>query len=326
MRDWIRAACACLVACIAVVPAAGAQDAPAAAPARGKTVVDIRSDRIILVDIALAGSRVVAVGERGFALVSDDGGQTWRSRETPVTRTLTAVAFESPKVGVAVGHGASVVRTEDAGETWSRVPLEEAEPESLLGVTSLGGGRYAAYGAFGMYFESNDSGRTWTRRMVLTEDFEWHISQVIAVGPTLLMAAESGTLARSDDGGATWTAITSPYVGSFFGAVATPDGGVLAFGMRGNVFRSADLGSTWQQVALDTKAALNGGKVLADGRILLVGNSGLLAVSKDGGQTLEVHWAPDGGGFSNLVEVDGKIILAGERGITHLDPAWLTRP
>lgn len=325
MRDWIRAACACLAACIAVMPAARAQDAPAEPPARGKTVVDIRSDRIILIDIALAGSRIVAVGERGFALVSDDGGQTWKARETPVTRTLTGVAFESPKVGVAVGHGASVVRTEDGGETWTHVPLEEAEPESLLGVVSLGGGRYAVYGAFGMYFESTDSGRTWTRRTVLAEDFEWHISQVIQVGATLLMAAESGTLARSDDGGATWTAITSPYVGSFFGAVATPDGAVLAFGMRGNVFRSADLGATWQQVALDSKAALNAGKVLADGRILLVGNSGLLAVSKDGGQTLEAYWAPEGGGFSNLVEVDGKIILAGERGITHLDPAWLTR-
>lgn len=325
MRDWIRAACACLAACTAVMPGAQAQDAPASPPARGKTVVDIRPDRIILVDIATAGSRVVAVGERGFAMLSDDGGQTWRSRETPVTRTLTGVAFENPKVGVAVGHGASVVRTEDGGETWTRVPLEEAEPESLLGVVSLGGGRFAAYGAFGMFFESTDAGKTWTRRMVLAEDFEWHISQVIPVGTTLLMAAESGTLARSDDGGTTWLPITSPYVGSFFGAVPTPDGAVLAYGMRGNVFRSADMGATWQKVELDTKASLNGGKVLADGRILLVGNSGLLALSKDGGQTFEVHWAPGGGGFSNLVELDGKIILAGERGVVQLDPAWLTR-
>src|SRR5512137_2774378 len=192
-------------------------------------------------------------------MLSDDAGKTWRARETPVTRTLTGVAFRDAKVGVAVGHGGSFIRTEDGGETWALVPVPEAEPESLLGVISLGGDRFAAYGAFGMYFDSTDAGRTWTRRTVMSEDFQWHISQVIPVGTALLMVAESGTLARSDDGGTTWTAITSPYVGSYFGAVATPDGVILAFGMRGNVWRSTDLGATWQKLELNTTASLNGG-------------------------------------------------------------------
>jgi photosystem II stability/assembly factor-like uncharacterized protein len=323
MRHWISIACAWVVACAVAVPAAYGQEPTEPAPARGKTVVDIKPDRIILIDIARAGKRIVTVGERGFALISDDGGSTWRARETPVTRTLTGVAFSGDKLGVAVGHGGSVVRTEDGGETWSRVPLEEAEPESLLGVVSLGGDHFAAYGAFGMYFDSVDGGKSWERRTVLSEDFEWHISEVVQVGNSLILVGESGTLARSDDGGATWTAITSPYVGSYFGAVVTRDGAVLAFGMRGNVWRSADMGATWQKVELQTTASLNGGKVLDDGSILLVGNSGLLALSRDGGQTLQLHWAPGGRGFSNLVEADGKIILAGEAGVAPLDPDWL---
>jgi photosystem II stability/assembly factor-like uncharacterized protein len=305
------------------LPAAHAEDAAAKAPARGKTVVEIRPDRIILIDITRAGDRLVAVGERGFVLLSDDAGKTWRARETPVTRTLTGVAFRDAKVGVAVGHGGSFVRTEDGGEHWAHVPVPEAEPESLLGVVSLGGDRFAAYGAFGMYFDSADAGRTWTRHTVMSEDFQWHISQVIPVGQALLMVAESGTLARSDDGGTTWTAITSPYVGSYFGALATPGGAILAFGMRGNVWRSTDLGATWQKIELNTTASLNGGRVLADGRILLVGNSGLLVASKDDGQTLELHWAPGGRGFSAVAEAGDRIILAGETGVTPLDPAWL---
>jgi photosystem II stability/assembly factor-like uncharacterized protein len=36
-------------------------------------------------DITRAGDRLVTVGERGFALVSDDGGKTWKAVETPVT-------------------------------------------------------------------------------------------------------------------------------------------------------------------------------------------------------------------------------------------------
>jgi photosystem II stability/assembly factor-like uncharacterized protein len=326
MTYWLRAACPWMATCfLALTAPAHAQDAGATTPPRGKTVVAIKADHIILIDITRAGDRLVAVGERGFAMLSDDAGKTWRSRETPVTRTLTGVAFKDARVGVAVGHGGSFVRTEDSGDSWTEVKVAEAEPESLLGVVNLGGDHFAAYGAFGMYFDSTDAGKTWTRVTVESEDFDRHISQVISISSSLLMVAESGTLARSGDGGATWTAMTSPYVGSYFGALATSDGAVLAFGMRGNVWRTTDLGATWQKLDLNTTASLNGGRVLSDGRILLVGNNGLLVLSKDGGQTLELHWAPGGRGYSAVAEAGGQIILAGESGITPLDPAWLAR-
>jgi photosystem II stability/assembly factor-like uncharacterized protein len=68
---------------------------------------------------------------------------------------------------------------------------------------------------------------------------------------------------------------------------------------------------------------MNAGRQLADGRILLVGNSGLLALSRDGGQSFEVHFAPTGRGFAAVAEAPGGgVVLAGESGITMLDPAW----
>jgi photosystem II stability/assembly factor-like uncharacterized protein len=329
MKYWARAACVVIGASLFTVFAARAEEAaPAAKPAAARrTVVDIRTDRIVLMDVALAGDRLIAVGERGFTMVSDYGGKTWKAEPTPVDRTLTGIAFKDAKTGVAVGHGGSMVRTDDAGAHWSKVSLEEAGTDSLLGVTSLGGDHFIAYGAFGLYFDSTDAGKTWQKQMVLAEDFDRHISQVLVVGSSLLLVAESGTLARSDDGGATWTAIVSPYPGSFFGALSTKDGAVLAFGMRGNVYRTMDLGATWQKIEVGTTASLMSGRQLADGRVLLVGNSGLLAVSKDDGQTLELHWAPDGKGFSALAEVaGGQVILVGETGVTHFNPAWLTNP
>ena len=137
---------------------------PVAAPKPASSVVvDVRSDRIMLLGLTQVGKRLVAVGERGFTLVSDDGGQTWKGVQTPVTRTLTGVAFKDAKVGVAVGHGGSFVRTEDGGNTWAQVTVEEAGPDSLLGVTHLEGDRFVAYGAFGLYFDSQDAGKTWQR-------------------------------------------------------------------------------------------------------------------------------------------------------------------
>ncbi|MFM1816998.1 MAG: hypothetical protein RLZ98_3693 [Pseudomonadota bacterium] len=288
---------------------------------REGTVVDIKTDRIVLLGLARAGDRVVAVGERGFALLSDDSGKSWRAVGTPASRTLTSVAFEDAKLGIAVGHGGTVVRTEDSGDTWTQVPMEEAEPESLLGVTSLGGGKFAAYGAFGMFFLSTDEGRTWTRRTVISEEFENHISQVIVGRLGLLgLVGEYGTLARSEDGGETWSEVPSPYAGSFFGVLQAKDDSLLAFGMRGSVFRSADAAISWQKIDVGTTTSLNGGGLLSDGRILLVGNAGLVVESDDNGQTLSVKWSPQGAGLSAVVQApDGSIVVAGERGVGILD-------
>lgn len=78
MKNWARAACVWLGAGFMAVPFVHAEGEDAA-PTRGKTVVEIRTDRIILIDIVRAGDRLIAVGERGFAMLSDDAGKTWKA-------------------------------------------------------------------------------------------------------------------------------------------------------------------------------------------------------------------------------------------------------
>jgi photosystem II stability/assembly factor-like uncharacterized protein len=321
MKQWTVLAALVMGASLACAAVAQSQ---APAPRKG-TVVDIKPDRIYLLDVASAGSRLVAVGERGFALLSDDAGKSWRAVGTPVVRTLTAVAFQDSKLGVAVGHGGSLVRTEDAGDTWTEVPMDEAAGDSLLGVTALGGGKFIAYGAFGMYFESVDGGRTWTRRMLLSEEFEAHISQVVPVGGVLWLVGETGTLARSEDGGATYTAVPSPYTGSYFGMVVAKDGALVIYGMRGSVYRSEDAGATWLKIETGTTATFNGGRVLSDGRIMLVGNAGLVATSSDNGRSFSLAWSPASKGFSAVIEVPGGLVAVGEDGAGALDTGALTK-
>lgn len=327
MKQWTKFAALAVgatLSCAAVAQSQEPATAPAPAPRKG-TVVDIKPDRIYLLDVAKAGNRLVAVGERGFALVSDDEGKSWRAVGTPVVRTLTSVAFADARLGVAVGHGGSLVRTEDGGATWAEVPMDDAFGESLLGVTALAGGKFAVYGAFGMYFDSVDGGNTWTRRTIMTEEFEAHISQVLPVGEVLWLAGETGTLARSEDGGATWTAVASPYTGSFFGMAATRGGALLLYGMRGSVYRSEDGGATWLKIETGTTATFNSGRVLSDGRIILVGNAGLVATSDDDGRSFRIGWSPAGRGLSSVVEVAGGLIAVGEAGVGPLDIGTLVK-
>ena len=76
--------------------------------------------RAVLLDVARAGARLVAVGERGVVLLSDDNGATWRqAAAVAVSASLTAVQFVDERNGWAVGHAGVVLRSEDGGEHWT---------------------------------------------------------------------------------------------------------------------------------------------------------------------------------------------------------------
>ncbi|CAD5109381.1 WD40/YVTN/BNR-like repeat-containing protein [Zestomonas carbonaria] len=277
----------------------------------------LKVDRIILLDIQRAGSQLFSAGEHGWILRSDNDGADWEAVRTPADRTLTGLAFGDDQVGVAVGHGATLLRTADGGATWTAIPLDGIGRDALLGVTYLGDRRFVAYGSFGHYLESLDGGLSWTRRQILNEDFDRHIAKVLRAGDHLFLFGESGTLLRSADLGASWEQLESPYEGSFFGGLATPGGTLLAFGMRGSLYRSTDAGASWVPVPLDTRVALQGGQVLPDGRIVLVGNAGMLAISGDDGRSFVLGKAARGS-LAQVAAVMEGVLAVGDSGIQAL--------
>lgn len=293
-----------------------------AAPAMVAKPDPIRAQHTALFDLVRFNGGFVAVGERGVVMHSDDGGKSWQGVQTPTSRTLVSVVVIDKERAVAVGHGASIVRTTDGGRSWKAVEADEAGSDSILGITQLGDGRLVAYGAYGMYLESADQGLTWTRRKVVGDDFEWHISHVTEVGPRLFLVGEAGTIAVSQDRGETWTKLDSQYKGSFFGLLGLKDGALLAYGMRGNVFRSDDHGASWTQVPLASKSALNGGTVAEDGRVVLVGNNGLIATSRDNGRSFEISGSPEGTPIAKAAyAADGALVYVGYLATGRLAPA-----
>lgn len=282
---------------------------------------DLRLDALILMDVARAGSDLVAVGERGTVLraSAQDGPRNlqWSRAATPVTRTLTGIAFANPVLGVAVGHGGVLLRSDTGGHDWSEVATPDARQASLLGVAATGPASFAAFGAFGLLLTSDDGGRTWTRREVSTPDFDRHLYALVALdGATWLLAGESGTLALTHDAGRHWSGLTSPYQGSFFGLAHTADNAILAFGMRGHVFRSDDLGGSWTAVDTGTTTGFNAGRVLDNGTIVLAGNSGVLAVSADDGRSFRLVKAAGPAGLAQVAGLSGGTVLTvGEAGL-----------
>jgi len=103
--------------------------APAGAGAGSQAVIDsmerpaVRSANAaysVLLDVTRAGSRVLAAGERGVIVYSDDAGRTWRQAEVPTSISLTAIRFVNANSGWALGHAGTILHTEDAGVHWTR--------------------------------------------------------------------------------------------------------------------------------------------------------------------------------------------------------------
>ncbi|MFU0418243.1 WD40/YVTN/BNR-like repeat-containing protein, partial [Acinetobacter baumannii] len=89
----------------------------------------------MLLDATRAGKRVVAVGEHGIVLLSDDEGKTYRqARTVPVSATLSAVSFADEKHGWAVGQWGVILATSDGGETWVKQRMDTAVDQPLFSV------------------------------------------------------------------------------------------------------------------------------------------------------------------------------------------------
>lgn len=282
-RAFLLASLAALAAACGPAPGAHApelqQVMPDAGPLAPATV-----RRLLLLDAVRVGSRVVAVGDRGYIVVTDDDGASWKRAAAPAAPLLTAVDFIDAKNGWAVGHDTTILATHDGGDTWIKQFSAPSEQRPLLDVLFLDAAKGIAVGAYGAYYETTDGGKSWNARKIIPEDR--HFNAIVKVADHhLLILGEEGTILVSSDDGAQWTKVPSPYKGSLFGAVVAADGSVVGFGLRGRIYRSADGGQTWTQVDDATAATLMGGSRLPDGALVLTGAAGTALVSRDNGRS-----------------------------------------
>lgn len=270
-----------------------------------------------LLDLALAGKRLIAVGERGHVLLSDDEGKTWRQAKTVPTRTtLTCVHATDANTLWAAGHGGMILRSADAGETWSIVTGSADGPDVLLCIRVDADGRGLAMGGFGIALATADGGKTWKAVSLLPgEAGEKHLNRLfVSAAGTWLIAGEGGQVLRSSDRGdpaaMKWAAVKTPYKGSLWTGLALPGGALLACGMRGNVVRSMDDGLTWTHLPIADAGSFTGAAVLPDGRPVLVGVDGTFVVGDAAGASFRLRRLDDRATLTATVALPGGGLVA----------------
>jgi photosystem II stability/assembly factor-like uncharacterized protein len=259
----------------------------------------------------------------------------------PGSASLNAVYFTDAAHGWAVGHAEMILRTNDGGDSWERVHFAPENQQPLLDVWFADQDHGLAVGAYGVIYSSTDGGGVWSQipfeptplpdaeevpadpedmEAEVDLGFEFHLN-AIARGPgqRLYLGAEAGRIFRSDDNGASWRELPSPYDGSFYGILPLDGDALLAFGLRGNLFRSEDGGMNWTAIPTGTVALVTSGARIDANTVVISGMAGVLLVSRDGGRNFTLTQQDDRKAISAVLPAsDGELIVAGEGGLRRL--------
>ncbi|MBS3803891.1 MAG: photosystem I reaction center subunit IV [Oleiphilaceae bacterium] len=242
----------------------------------------------LLNDAVDLGERIVAVGERGHIVYSDDRGETWSQAEVPVSVTLTAVDFGTPRHGWAVGHSGAVLHSSDAGETW-QLQLDGVEAARIA---------IAAKEERAVALEEQiedapveDKG-----------DLEWALDDLMFSLENLESDLEVGPV--------------NPMLSVWF----ENDSHGFVMGAYGMIFRTRDGGDTWQdwsgELANPQGFHLNAMTALKGGGLVIVGEAGFITVSDDNGDTWELRESPYPGSLFGVLDTDNpdEMMVFGLRG------------
>lgn len=299
--------------------------------------------------LSSAGKRLVAVGQRGHIVYSDDQGKSWTQAKVPVSSDLVAVQFPNPQQGWAVGHDGIVLHSADAGLSWVKqldgrtaatimqsyysrpefsdalrfeatLMAQQGPDKPFLDVYFENEKSGFVVGAFNLIFHTDDGGlhwQPWTERMENPQAY--HLNAIRAIGDAIYIAGEHGLLLKKNKGSERFVALTTPYQGSYFGLLGSNSGNssaIIVYGLRGNAYRSTDQGKTWQKSETGLPLGLTAATLLPDGRLALLSQAGHVLISSDEGASFYLYkQAKPGPAFSVAAAGNQTLIIGGVRGL-----------
>ncbi|WOH37993.1 YCF48-related protein [Thalassotalea fonticola] len=300
------------------------------------------ASKSLMLDIAkISDSSLIAVGDKGHILISNDGID-WQQQPVPVNSSLNRVSFINEQQGWAVGHDSVILTTSDGGSNWAIQNYQPEKERPLFDIMFFDDKHGIAVGAYGVFYRTKDAGKTWVEEFHLelvnvddqeyllelkVEDEEFyleeiasilpHFNRLLSVGNELYLAGEIGMLAKSLDQGQTWQLLDEIYMGSFFDIAQVSESKLLVVGLRGNMFTSKDGGAQWQHQSTNTTALLNDIVVTEQGHVYVLANAGVI-LSSANGTDFTLSTQPDGKALIGGVWFNNKLIVASEVGVKVL--------
>jgi photosystem II stability/assembly factor-like uncharacterized protein len=223
-----------------------------------------------------------AVGDGSLFLKTSDGGETWKAKDlaAPAPADLTSIRCAATELCVAsTKRGDMLVRTADGGGSFT---FASPSTDPLLAAAFSSPTHVVAVGEVGATVVSDDAGVTFSP---VGSRLAGSFSRIVAgqIAGAAFAPGHNGALARTVDGGRTWTRGNVP-TSEDVRDVSFParDSG-YALDTQGGLFLTSDGGAHWK--TLDTGTTARPSALLATGAktILVVGPTGVRRSTDEGG-------------------------------------------
>ncbi|BAZ53864.1 BNR repeat-containing glycosyl hydrolase [Nostoc sp. NIES-4103] len=165
----------------------------------------------------------------------------WKVISVPTDAKLLDIGFtDNPQHGFLVGSNATLLETNDGGDTWKPISLALDEPKSRFDSVSFAGKEGWIVGEPSLLLHTTDEGRSWSR-IPLSEKLPGSPIAIKALSEnTAEMATDVGAIYKTTDGGKNWKAQVEAAVGVVRSLNRSADGKYVAVSSKGSFY------STWE--------------------------------------------------------------------------------
>jgi photosystem II stability/assembly factor-like uncharacterized protein len=246
----------------------------------GATMTPFSAASKQLYAVGFAGPhRVVAAGEDGVTVASDDAGATWAAVGEQLGHGYSRVRAVSTNLVFAVGPNGALARSTDGGHTWSALGVSTSE--DVIDVSFADAFVGYVVDSAGTVLRTDNGGLSW---QILNTGYSSTPQAVLALGTQDLLLIGGRGILRSTDGGQTFTRVRARIVAStrLFN-VDRAGGRVFAYGSK-NIIASADRGRTWTKVLRPRKALLASLDFVSSRTGYVLGQNGQVWKTRNGGR------------------------------------------
>lgn len=240
--------------------------------------------------------------------------------ETNNTNKLNSVYFANNNLGIAVGDSATVLLTENGGNNWNKIILNETinlndgfisdngrgvlvgnnskiiftEDKFIRSSVVELSGDYTLFkvtfsdprngfivGSKGTLIRSYDGGKNWEKVALNTNDLLYDI--IFTSTTTGFICGWNGTLLKTTDAGESWKQVekfTDKYLRDI-DFIDEKNG--IAVGGGDEIFLTFNGGDSWESIPVKQRGGLQSAKFITDKLVVMPGNRGELIISKDSG-------------------------------------------
>lgn len=229
------------------------------------------------------------IGEEGVIFKTINGGLNWELISTTPHCTLSSIFFVDSNTGWIGGwdnyapqdHRGLILKTTDGGNTWA---LASSGLPSFIKSVYFSDLNKGYLVGIPKSMKSSDGGNSWTLMNTPSGSAGFNSASFMNAD-SLLAAGPDGNIARTCDGGDSWTTIpsgTEQELSSIF--MVNSEIGIIA-GRLGTILKTQNGGNSWQLISKGTLDHLNTIRFTDENTGYCVSNKGSLLKTTDAGTT-----------------------------------------